>query len=82
MPNRDVQRADAGGDEGTSLGETIQIVLADDHPVVRSGLRLLLDGEADFEVVAGAGDLESARRYVRGHHPDVGYALQHGLINA
>jgi two-component system, NarL family, response regulator NreC len=51
--------------------ETIRIVLADDHAVVRSGLRLLLDGEEDFEVVAEAGDLESAERYVRGHHPAV-----------
>ena len=30
----------------------ITIVLADDHAVVRSGLRLLLDAEADFEVMA------------------------------
>jgi two-component system, NarL family, response regulator NreC len=50
---------------------SIRIVLADDHAVVRSGLRLLLDGEEDFEVVAEAGDLDSARRYVRGHNPDV-----------
>jgi two-component system, NarL family, response regulator NreC len=50
---------------------TIQIVLADDHAVVRSGLHLLLDNEPDFEVVAEAGDVESARRYVRGHHPAV-----------
>jgi two-component system response regulator NreC len=50
---------------------TIRIVLADDHAVVRSGLRLLLDGEAGFEVVAEAGDVEAARRYVRGHHPAV-----------
>lgn len=50
---------------------TIRIVLADDHAVVRSGLRLLLDAESEFEVVAEAGDLESARRYVRGHGPDV-----------
>jgi two-component system response regulator NreC len=49
----------------------VRIVLADDHAVVRSGLRLLLDAEADFEVVAEAGDVESARRYVRGHHPRV-----------
>lgn len=46
-------------------------MLADDHVVVRRGLRLLLDSEADFEVVAEAGDVEWARRYVRGHHPDV-----------
>ncbi len=51
--------------------ETIRIVLADDHAVVRSGLRLLLDSEPDFEVVAEAGDVDSARRYVRGHHPRV-----------
>jgi two-component system, NarL family, response regulator NreC len=49
----------------------IRIVLADDHPVVRRGLRMLLDDEADFEVVAEAGTAEEAQRYVRGHHPDV-----------
>jgi two-component system, NarL family, response regulator NreC len=51
--------------------EPIRIVLADDHAVVRSGLRLLLDNERGFEVVAEASDVESARRYVRGHHPAV-----------
>ena len=50
---------------------TITIVLADDHAVVRSALRLLLDAEEDFEVVAEAGDIESALRYTRGHKPDV-----------
>ncbi len=54
-----------------SSAQTIQIVLADDHAVVRSGLRMLLDNEMDFEVVAEAGDVESAQRYVRGHHPTV-----------
>jgi two-component system, NarL family, response regulator NreC len=49
----------------------IRIVLADDHPVVRRGLRMLLDDEADFEVVAEAGTVDEARRYVRGHHPAV-----------
>ena len=51
--------------------QTIRIVLADDHAVVRSGLRMLLDSEDDFEVVAEASDVESAERYVRGHHPKV-----------
>jgi two-component system, NarL family, response regulator NreC len=32
---------------------------------------MLLDGERDFEVVAEAGDVESARRHVRGHRPRV-----------
>jgi two-component system response regulator NreC len=50
---------------------TIKIVLADDHAVVRSGLKMLLEAESDFEVVAEAGDTESAKRYVRGHRPTV-----------
>jgi two-component system response regulator NreC len=50
---------------------TITIVLADDHAVVRSGLKLLLQAESDFEVVAEAGDTEGAKRYVRGHKPTV-----------
>jgi two-component system response regulator NreC len=49
----------------------IRIVLADDHPVVRHGLRMLLDEQPDFEVVAEAGTVEDAARYVRGHHPSV-----------
>jgi two-component system response regulator NreC len=52
-------------------GDQVRIVLADDHAVVRRGLRLLLDGEPGFEVVAEAGNVEGARRYVRGHHPTV-----------
>jgi two-component system response regulator NreC len=51
--------------------EPIGIVLADDHAVVRSGLRLLLESEPDFEVLAEAGDVESTRRHVRGHRPRV-----------
>ena len=54
-----------------SSGGAVRIVLADDHLVVRAGLRLLLDSEPGLEVVAEAGDIEAARRYVRGHHPDV-----------
>lgn len=54
------------------MGTTpISIVLADDHAVVRSALRLLLEAEADFQVVAEAGDIDSTVRYVRGHQPNV-----------
>jgi two-component system response regulator NreC len=49
----------------------IRIVLADDHAVVRSGLRHVLGAVEDMEVVAEAGDVEEAVRKVRGHHPDV-----------
>ena len=50
---------------------TIRIVVADDHPVVRSGLRLLLDLEDDIEVIAEAGDTDATLRAVLGHKPDV-----------
>ncbi len=49
----------------------ITLVIADDHRVVRTGLRLLLEAEAGFEVVAEADDVPSARRYVRSHRPSV-----------
>lgn len=49
----------------------IRIVLADDHAVVRSALRMLLDAEPGIEVVAEAGDVEGAIRYLRGHRPEV-----------
>jgi two-component system response regulator NreC len=49
----------------------IRIVLADDHGVVRAGLRLLLDAEPDFEVVAEAADTDSILDAVLSHKPDV-----------
>jgi len=49
----------------------IGVVIADDHAVVRRGLKQLLRAEPDLEVLAEAGDIEDARRYVRGHHPQV-----------
>ena len=52
-------------------GEKITIVLADDHAVVRSALRMLLDAEPDLEVVAEAGDADDAIRYTLGHKPTV-----------
>lgn len=49
----------------------IRVIIADDHSIVRRGLRELLEAEGDFEVVAEAGDIDSAKRYLRGHKPDV-----------
>lgn len=57
-------------DTGTEPG-VVRIVLADDHAVVRSALRMLLESEPEFEVVSEAGDAEEAARKVRGHHPQV-----------
>jgi two-component system, NarL family, response regulator NreC len=49
----------------------IQVVVVDDHAVVRSGLRLLLAAEGDLEVVGEAGDAREAVFEVRAHKPDV-----------
>lgn len=49
----------------------LRIVIADDHSVVRRGLRQVLEGDTGLEVVAEAEDIDGARRYVRGHKPDV-----------
>jgi two-component system, NarL family, response regulator NreC len=54
------------------LTETeIQIVLADDHQVVRSGLRLLLQAEDDMRVIGEAGDVAAAERLVEARRPHV-----------
>ncbi len=72
MQEAEIQALDARGRGGVARPEPrIQIVLADDHAVVRGGLRMLLDSEPDFDVVAEAGEVESARRHVRGHRPAV-----------
>ncbi len=52
------------------MGE-ITIVLADDHRVVRSGLRLLLEGEDGLRVIGEAGDADAALRMVEARLPDV-----------
>ncbi len=48
-----------------------RIVLADDHAVMRGGLRMLLDAEPDFDVVAEAGTIQTVLSEVRVHRPAV-----------
>jgi DNA-binding NarL/FixJ family response regulator len=50
---------------------TIRVLIADDHPVVRDGLRALLDSMDDFEVVAVAEDGKSAVREAIATRPEV-----------
>jgi len=51
--------------------DAITVVLADDHELVRDGIRMVLEGEQDIEVVAQASDADSAARYVLGHKPSI-----------
>ena len=50
---------------------TIRLVIVDDHAVVRSGLRRVLEAEDDIEVVGEAGDLRNAVFETRAQKPDV-----------
>lgn len=49
----------------------ISVLLADDQPIVRSGLRALLNAESDIKVVAEVGDGAKALEQARRLHPDV-----------
>ena len=51
--------------------EPIRVVIADDHAVVRSGLRMLLDSQEGLEIVAEAGDVPTALQVIRAHRPTV-----------
>jgi DNA-binding NarL/FixJ family response regulator len=49
----------------------IRVVIVDDHPLMREGLRALVSSLADMEVVGEAGDGEAARREAQLTRPDV-----------
>jgi two-component system, NarL family, response regulator NreC len=59
-----------GSGDAAATG-TITIVLADDHEVVRAGLRMLLEAEPGFTVVSEAGDVALTERRVAAHRPRV-----------
>ena len=52
-------------------GDLVKVVIADDHAVVRSGLRMLLEAEDGLHVVAEAGDVPTAMRMIGAHRPRV-----------
>jgi two-component system response regulator NreC len=49
----------------------IRIVIADDHALLRSGVRLLIDAQDDMEVVGEAGDLVQTKRELANARADV-----------
>src|SRR5215472_18971528 len=56
---------------GEKKKATIRIVMADDHPIVRDGLKKLLQLEDDFEIVGEAGDGREVLDRVQELDPDV-----------
>ncbi|HEX5546595.1 MAG TPA: response regulator transcription factor [Ktedonobacterales bacterium] len=72
--NGDADNADAqpgANDASLEAGETIRVMLADDHVLVREGTRRLLEAEPDIEVIAEAGDGISAVEQAVASQPDV-----------
>ncbi len=53
------------------MPDRIRVLLADDHAVVRKGIREFLEEAGDIEVIAEAGDGREALRLVEQHRPDV-----------
>ncbi len=58
-------------ESATETPDAISIVLADDHEIVRSGIRMVLEAQPDMTVVAEAGDGDDAVRYALGHKPTI-----------
>ena len=55
----------------TGVDRPIRLAIVDDDPLVRAGLRILLGGSPDIEVVAEAGDGVEAETLADAHWPDV-----------
>jgi DNA-binding NarL/FixJ family response regulator len=55
----------------TSASSPIRLLLADDHAIVRAGIRQLLEHAGDIQVIAEAEDGEMAIALIQEHRPDV-----------
>jgi DNA-binding NarL/FixJ family response regulator len=60
-----------GGEPGPGGGQRIRVLIADDHPVVRQGLRVLLEVAGDMQVVGEASDGQDVARMAAELTPDV-----------
>lgn len=63
--------ANAGLNSQPESSSRIRVLIADDHPIVRDGLKKLLSLESDIEVVAVAGDGREVLEQAAQHRPDV-----------
>ena len=68
MPDLHAMAANA---EESPAASAIRVLLAENHALLNSGLRLLLDAEEGIEVVGEANDLEAVVRHIYGKRPDV-----------
>jgi DNA-binding NarL/FixJ family response regulator len=50
---------------------SIRVLIADDHVIVREGIRKVLEHDSDLQIVAEAGDGEAAQNLIQRHQPDV-----------
>src|SRR5690606_22312237 len=53
------------------MAEQTRIVIVDDHPFVREGLKQLLAGQSEFAITAGASTVQEAREAIAAQPPDV-----------
>jgi len=54
-----------------AMDQKYTVIIADDHPGIRSGVARILEGSGEFEVVAEAGDGKEALQVVQKHLPDL-----------
>jgi DNA-binding NarL/FixJ family response regulator len=57
--------------KGTSIGEPLRVLLADDHALVRAGIRALVERIDGVEVVGQAGDGREALQMIKKQRPDI-----------
>lgn len=53
------------------MNENVKIVIADDHPIVRQGLRQMIEADRNLTVIGEASDGETALQLIETHQPDV-----------
>lgn len=53
------------------MTQQISLVMADDHPIVRQGLRQMIETDKNLSIVAEAGDGQTALELIEKHQPDV-----------
>jgi DNA-binding NarL/FixJ family response regulator len=53
------------------MPEKIKVMIVDDHPLFRNGLRQVIDGDSSFEIVGETGDGEAALKLIHEKKPDV-----------